>query len=287
METTAWVNGRIVDARTPILRFDDHGLVGDGAFEAIKVVDGTPFALTRHLQRLRVSADAVGIAVDLEAIRDGIRAVLAAASPLDPRCWLRVTVTGGSAPMGTGGIGTTPTMIAAIAPMASWGPTADVVVVPWTRNAGGAAAGRKTISYAENVIALRHAHALGADEGVFANTDQQLCEGTGSNVFVAIGGRLITPPLTSGCLAGVTRALLLEWLPGVVEDELPIAALGAADEAFLTSSSRDVHPIATVDGSRLRQAPGPLTREARRTFTEGATADLDPCEGPRTPLTPA
>jgi len=287
METIAWVNGHIVDARTPILRFDDHGLVGDGAFEAVKVVDGTPFALTRHLERLQISADAVGIEVDLEAIRDGIGAVLGAGSPLDPRCWLRVTVTGGSAPMGTGGVGATPTMIAAVAPMASWGPTANVVVVPWTRNAGGAAAGRKTISYAENVIALRHAHALGADEGVFANTDQQLCEGTGSNVFVAIGGRLITPPLASGCLAGVTRALLLEWLPGVVEDDLPIAALCAADEAFLTSTSRDVHPIATVDGTRLRSTPGPLTSEAQRIFAEGAAADLDPRAGAGRPHVPA
>ena len=112
-------------------------------------------------------------------------------------------MTGGSAPMGTGAVGVRPTVIAAVAPMAPWPPTTDVVVAPWRRNEYGPTTGLKTISYADNVIAHRYAHAQGADEAVFANTRGQLCEGTGTNVVLAVDGRLVTPTLSSGCLAGV------------------------------------------------------------------------------------
>lgn len=271
-----WVNGSIVADGVGVLRADDHGLVGDGAFEAIKMIDGRPFALTRHLRRLHHSAGALGIAVEDDIVRAGIDALSDAEPVHAHNCWLRVTVTGGSAPMGTGGVGISPTVVVAVAPMAPWGPTCDVAVVEWTRNDSGATAGLKTISYAENVIALRAAHACGADEAIFANTRGNLCEGTGSNVFVAVDGKLITPPLSSGCLAGVTRELLLEKCPDVVEGDLPIAALASASEAFLTSTSRDVHPIATVDGRPLTAAPGPLTGRAMVTFAEIVAASTDP-----------
>jgi branched-chain amino acid aminotransferase len=264
-----------VDLGTPVIPPDDHGLVGDGVFEAIKVRDGIPFALTRHLRRLAVSADGLGIEFEAESVQAGIDAILSASSPMDAECWLRVTVTGGSALMGTGGVGT-PTIITAVAPMAVRPPVAKVVVVPWTRNAGGPTAGLKTISYADNVIALRHAHKRGADEAIFGNTDGRLCEGTGSNVVVAVGGRLLTPSLRSGCLAGVTRELLLEWLPELGEADIPLSALAEAEEGFLTSTSRDVHPIARVNDSLLPSAPGPLTSRAMEVFAAGASKHHDP-----------
>jgi branched-chain amino acid aminotransferase len=276
VDAIAWVNGRLVEPGAPVLSYDDHAVVGDGVFEAIKVVDRRPFALARHLDRLVASAEPLEIEVDVERVREAVDAVLAtdaaSASPL----WLRVTVTPGSAPMGTAGRGSVATIVAAIAPMAPWGPTSHVAVLPWVRNDRGATTGLKTISYAENVIGLRHAKARGADEGVFANTVGMLCEGTGSNVFVAVDGRLVTPPLASGCLAGVTRALLLEWVPDLAEGDIPIDALTTADEAFLTSTSRDVHPIATVDARPLAGAPGPLTSKAMAVFAERARAATDP-----------
>ena len=271
-----WVNGSVIADGADALRPDDHGLVGDGAFEAIKMIDGRPFALTRHLRRLHHSAGALGIAVDDDVVRAGIEALSDASATRARNCWLRVTVTGGSAPMGTGGVGAHPTVVVAVAAMAPWGPTCDVAVVEWTRNDTGATAGLKTISYAENVIALRAAHARSADEAIFANTRGNLCEGTGSNVFIAVDGRLMTPPLSSGCLAGVTRELLLERCPDVVEVDSPVAALASATEAFLTSTSRDVHPIATVDGRPLPAAPGPLTSRAMATFADIVNASMDP-----------
>lgn len=95
-------------------------------------------------------------------------------------------------------------------------------------------------------------------------------------MFLGIDGRLVTPPLTSGCLAGITRELLLEWLDDVDERCVPLAALAEADEAFLASSTRDVQPIGSVDGRPLQEAPGPLTTQARVVFAERAAASNDP-----------
>jgi branched-chain amino acid aminotransferase len=273
--TVAWVDGRIV-AGEPAIRPDDRGLWGDGVFEALKVIDGVPFALQRHLDRLVASASPIGLTFDVDTVRAAVDGVLPSAAQFPSPCWLRVTVTAGPAKMAAGDRPTVPTIIAAVAPLAPWRPVTDVVVLPWRRNEHGALTGLKTISYLENGVGLRYARDRGADEGIFANTGFNLCEGTGTNVFVVHDGRLVTPPLSAGCLAGVTRALLLEWLPEIVEADLPIDVLSECEEAFVTSTSRDVHPIATIDGRRLADAPGALTREAMTVFAERAAADVDP-----------
>ncbi|MDQ2650826.1 MAG: aminotransferase class IV, partial [Actinomycetota bacterium] len=151
-------------------------------------------------------------------------------------------------------------------------PSTAVVTVPWTRNERSAVAGIKTTSYAENVRALARAHERGASEALFANTVGQLCEGTGSNVFVVVDGTVLTPPLSSGCLAGVTRALVLEC-HDVTEQDLPLDVLRTADEVFLTSTGRDVQAVHQIDDRALD--PGPITAEAAAAFAELAT-DLDP-----------
>jgi branched-chain amino acid aminotransferase len=271
----AWVDGRIV-AGEPAIRPDDRGLWGDGVFEALKVVDGVPFALQRHLDRLVASARPIGLTFDVETVRAAIDGVLASVARFPSPCWLRVTVTAGPAKMAAGDRPTAPTIIAAVAPMVPWRPVTDVVVLPWRRNEHGALTGLKTISYLENGVGLRYARERQAEEGIFANTAGNLCEGTGTNVFVVHDGRLVTPPLSAGCLAGVTRALLLEWLPDIVEADLPIDVLAECDEAFVTSTSRDIHPIATIDGRALAGAPGPLTERAMSVFAERAAANTDP-----------
>jgi branched-chain amino acid aminotransferase len=271
---TLWVNGELVEAGQPVLRADDNGVtVGDGVFETMKVVDGRPFALRRHLERLMSSASGLGLTVDIDAVRSGIDAVLTAERPARAR--LRVTVTAGPAPFGSDRGGAPPTVMIATAPLSDWPATADVVIVPWTRNERAATAGLKTISYADNVVALQYAHERQAAEAIFANTRGELCEGTGSNVFLALDGELITPPLDSGCLGGITRDLIIEWLGDVAERAVPVAALADADEAFLASSTRDVQPIRMVDGNLLPAAPGPLTSRAAAVFAERGT-EVDP-----------
>ena len=98
---------------------------------------------------------------------------------------------------------------------------------------------------------------------------------TGTNVFVVSGGQLLTPPLSAGCLAGVTRALVIEW-SGAVEQDLPLSALAEAYEAFLTGTTRDVQPIRFVDGQALPAAPGSVTAKAAEVFAMRAAESSDP-----------
>ncbi|MBI3257266.1 MAG: aminotransferase class IV, partial [Actinobacteria bacterium] len=189
---------------------------------------------------------------------------------------LRITVTGGVAPLGSGRGDGPPNVVVAIAALPPERPSAAVVIVPWPRNERGATAGLKTTSYAENVIALAHAARHGGDEAIFANTVGNLCEGSGSNLVVGIAGRLVTPPLSAGCLAGVTRDLLLLAVPDIAEEDLAVSALRDADEAFLLSSVRDVQPIDSVDGAALGASPGPLTRAAMTAFAELRRTAIDP-----------
>jgi branched-chain amino acid aminotransferase len=276
-----WVNGALIDARTASLSVLDHGVtVGDGVFETLKVVrdaagDRHAFALTRHLRRLRRSAAALDLVVDRsdDDLRAAVRAVLQADGGNAGR--VRITVTAGVSPLGSDRGAGGPTVIVASAAQAPWPPTATVVTVPWLRNEHSPLTGVKSTSYAENVIALRHARARGADEAILANTAGHLCEGTGTNVFMAVGGRLVTPPLSAGCLAGITRELLLELIEAE-ERDLPLAALATADEVFLTSSTRDVQPVAAVDGVALPPCPGPLTRAAAGAFAELVARSVDP-----------
>ena len=273
---TVWINGSLFPDDEARISIFDHGLVvGDGVFETVKVADGVPFALTRHLARLARSAAGLGLAEpDLDQIRAGALAVVEASEPA-ALARMRITVTGGIAPLGSERAGSPLTAIVALGAMKAPAAFCDVTTVPWPRNEHGALSGLKTTSYGENVRALAYAAEHGGSEAIFPNTAGNLCEGTGTNVFVVSGGQLLTPPLSAGCLAGVTRALVIEW-SGAVEQELPLSALAEADEAFLTGTTRDVQPIRYVDGRPLPAAPGAVTSKAVEVFAMRAAESSDP-----------
>lgn len=273
MADLVWIDGAVVDAASASVSIFDHGLtVGDGVFETLKATDGRPFATRRHLERLRRSAEGLGLRVPYpdDVLRAAIAEVASAAAL--PLARVRVTVTGGAAPLGSERGEGAATVVVAAGSMARRPDTTAVRVVPWPRNERGALAGIKTTSYAENVKALAHAKALGASEAIFATTTGLLSEGTGSNVFVALDGALVTPPLSSGCLAGVTRALVLE-VTDATELDIPMDAFHDAEEVFLTSTGRDVQAVHRVDERDL-PAPGPLTTVAAEALAAlEATAD--------------
>ena len=273
-----WLDGELLpleDARISPL---DHGLVvGDGVFETLRVYGGVAFAWRRHYDRLSRSAAGLGIRLPpSDALRRAAGAVLDANALRDAR--VRVTVTGGPGPPGSSRGTATPTAFVIATPVDPPRGASRVVVVPWSRNEQGACAGLKTISYAENVRALAFAEAHSADEAMFTNTRGELCEATGSNVFVVRNGMACTPPGDAGCLLGVTRALLLELDVDVPRKEatLTLDDLRNADEAFLSSTVREVQPIATVDGKPLGASPGPVTETLAAAFTRLVERDLDP-----------
>ncbi|GAA2141805.1 aminodeoxychorismate lyase [Kitasatospora kazusensis] len=269
-----WVNDSLVDSAAATVSVLDHGLtVGDGVFETVKAVDGRPFALTRHLERLTRSARGLGLAdPDHDLVREAVAQVLRA-NPM-PLGRIRVTYTGGLSPLGSERGTDATTLVVAIGTAARRPDTTAVHTVPWRRNEHSAVAGLKTTSYAENVVALAAANRAGASEALFANTAGLLCEGTGSNVFVVLDGQLLTPKLDSGCLAGITRQLVADWT-GAEEADLPFDVLDRAEEIFLTSTLRDVQAVSRSDERQLT-APGPVTLKAMAQFAERSADDLDP-----------
>src|SRR3954451_21515469 len=262
-----WVNGRLLsDPEAPVVGASDHGLtVGDGVFEVLKVVDGRTFALDLHLARLERSARGLGLPdVDLEQVRRGIEVVLDEEQLTLGR--VRVTYTGGPSPLGSERGDRPPSLVVVAAPMTPWSDSTAVATVPWPRNERGALAGLKTTSYGENVVMLAYAHERGAGEAVMPNLKGHLCEGTGSNVFYVVDGELRTPTLESGCLAGVTRGLVLEWY-GATEVDEPIETVRDASEVFLASTTRDAQPVSAWDDVEL-PVPGPITKEVQEAWRE-------------------
>jgi branched-chain amino acid aminotransferase len=264
----AWLNGETIPIEEARVGIADHGfVVGDGVFEAVLVTKGRTFALGRHLERLAHSAKELGIGIpDLSVIPEAASQLIQANGVSEAA--LRITVTPGPGLIGSPRPSTpapeSHTLAMILASHAPTPPSAKVVLCPWTRNEKGALAGLKTTSYAENVRALAWAKEHGGDEALFANTMGMVCEGTGTNLFVVIDGEVLTPPLSAGCLPGVTRALLLENME-VTERDIPVSWLqapGAIQEAFLTSSLRNVQALEAIGNVSLPEVPGPLTRKA-------------------------
>ena len=275
-----WLNGRMVEPNDPHLRVDDHGvLVGDGVFETLLVVRGSAgaaaFAVRRHLERLRRSAQVLRFECaygddDLRAAIDQCLAVAPGAGVV------RITATSGGGPLGSkrGQEQGSAIVVAGNQPP-DYQPGTAVAVVPFARNERGAMAGVKTTSYAENVLALAEARRRGASEAIFADTRGRVSEGTGSNIFWSDGERLHTPPLDTGCLAGVTRELIME-LVDVAEAHLPVEDLPRVPEAFLASSTRSVQSIGRIDDTDLPMVDGELTAAASAAMAHLIANDIDP-----------
>lgn len=269
-----WLNGTILPTAEVRISPFDHGLlVGDGVFETLISYHGVPFAHARHWERLRHSCETLGIATPPAGeILRGMLATMAANQMPDAR--VRVTVTSGEGPLGSDKGNHPPTVIIACSELKPWPETDTLVTVPWPRNERSALAGVKSISYAENVRALAFAKSKGSGEALFANTRGELCEGTGSNIFLVMGDAVITPPLSSGCLAGVTRGLVIELCHrhsiSITERPIPMSEIQACDEAFLTSTTREVQAVSRIDDHPIPLAPGPVTARLRVLFKEMA-----------------
>jgi len=281
-EPFVWFRGNVVPQSEAHVSPQDQGFsVGDGVFETLKAYKGKPFSLMRHWNRLVNSCQKINVQTPtFFAFKEMIEQTITANHLEDADARVRVTVTSGAAPLGAPRGAVEPTVVCTAAQVAERGDAERVVIVPWTRNERSALAGVKSISYGENVIALNHARAHGAGEPVFANTAGHLCEGATTNVFLVHQGSLHTPPLSSGCLPGITREKVLELchehrIP-VFEDNLPVTSLREAEEAFLTSSIREIHPISHVDDIPLSLCPGPKSLQLRGLFRKLISAHTDP-----------
>jgi branched-chain amino acid aminotransferase len=252
--TRIWINGTLRD-EFAVPASCQGFTVGYGTFETLVDRGQGPIALDRHCTRLHHACDVMGLpAPTLAVMQEAFAQVMQGNDCTTAR--LRFTVARGV---------TAPLSIATASPLSPWSLTERLHLVPWRRNLHSPLLGVKCTSYAENIIALETAKQRGAGEALFLNTRDELCEGATSNIFIVRDGQVHTPPLTSGCLPGVTRALVIEACEaaGIAiyhNQALTLTDLGHADEAFLTSSTRDVHSIASIDDITLAQAPGPVTQ---------------------------
>ena len=273
--TKVWLNDELVDAQKATVSVFDHGFtVGDGAFETLKVVNTQPVALTRHIKRLVHSLNTIGIEFDKEdLLKKAINEVISANNSLGEVMRMRITYTSGVGPLGSDRTKDNFTLVVAVSPGSIWPDTALVITVSDPRNDKSILAGSKTTSYAQNAALLSVAKKQGAHEAIMPNTKGELCEGTGSNIFVVKDGQVMTPPLSGGCLGGITRALVIKWFD-VKEVDLPMSVLKDVDEAFLTSSTRDIQPISNID-DRVLNAPGPIASKMRKEFIEKLSQNYD------------
>jgi branched-chain amino acid aminotransferase len=287
--THFWINDElvpIVDAKVSVL---DHGFtVADGVFETLLVTNGNVFALNRHLARLARSAAGLGIsAPDSVAITNGVSQVLSNNPHVDFGR-LRITISSGSGPLGSDRTATAPTLVISLAEQAAWPSTTKVLLVPWSRNENSPLAGLKTTSYAENVFALDAAKSQGFSEALYCDTSGRLCEGTGSNIFLVKDDQIFTPSEASGLLRGITRDLVIEWAHDagfvVVERDVDPSELWDADEVFITSSTRDIHPVAELAKldktgnvvNRRTLVPGLVTEKLGNIFLTQRAESLNP-----------
>jgi 4-amino-4-deoxychorismate lyase len=253
------VTGRgLVGTDEPVVHADDEALLrGRAAFETLRVYGGRTFRLEAHLERLVASASSIGLP-PVEPTRLSVLAGLVVPKASGGDAVLRLVWTAGP----TDG---PPVGLALLSEIPAWidgvrGRGASAVsllgvraAVPWLLP------GVKSTSYAVNMAAEAEAKRRGADEAIFVDSGGLVLEGTVTNVWWRTGDTLYTPSLELGILAGVTRATLLELAPscgyGVEEGVFPLADLLAADEAFTSSSVREVIPLVEVDGRELGRGP--------------------------------
>jgi branched-chain amino acid aminotransferase len=267
-EFPVWCNGRLLrPAEASIPAADSGFTLGAGCFETLLALRGEPFEWDRHHTRLGAGLARLGLrAPDREDLRAACREVARAAGM--ERLRLRVTVTAGPQPPGAAlDPLVEPTILLSVSVPPAIPESIRLMTATGRRNPDSPLSGSKSISYAENLIFLAEARQAGADEALILNTRGEVCEAATANVFFVRHGMLRTPPLESGCLPGVARSLVLEdaaalGLPVETRDCSP-DELAGADEAFLTSSTRGVVAITSLDGKEFPLVPGPVTTRLR------------------------
>lgn len=249
------LGGALVDPAVPQVSLLDHGLLlGDGLFETVLTQGSKAMALGRHLERLATSAQTLDMSIDVNVIREAVLLVLNN-EPLgaDDCGRLRITVSSGVGPLGMAR-GDEPRYFVLWEPLTLTAAPARLLISDVVRNEHSPLVGIKHTSWIENVVAHKRAVAGGYTDALLLNLRGQVCETATSNVFIVKNGTVLTPPLSSGCLSGTVRRLLIEQIPldfRFAEMPLSLDEVLAADEVFLTSSLRLVQPVEQVGDTRF------------------------------------
>ncbi len=283
-----WLNGTRVAPDAASVSVLDHGLLyGDGVFEGLRFYQGRCLLLTEHLQRLWQSAHGLQLAIPYtqQQLADAIDDTIAASDLREG--YLRLVVTRGTGPLGVDPTNCPQPTVFIIADKLQMVAAEKrqsglrVAIVASRRVPNSCWDSRiKSLNYLNNVLARLQARGAGADDAIMLNENGHVAEGTAANVFAVRDGVLLTPPVSDGALAGVTRALILRLADGLAlpwrETSLTAHDLYAADECFFTGTGIELLPLRTVDGYGMGSCPGPLFTallHAFNDFVQHHTAD--------------
>jgi len=282
MEASVYLNGKFVPrSEAKVSAFDRGYLYGDGVFEGIRAYNGRIFRLDQHVERLYRGAKAIALEVPLtpEEFRDIMIETVRRNNLRD--CYIRVIVSRGEGDLGLDprncvDAATVVVIASSIAlyPKQVYEEGLDVITCTTRRNLPTALNPQiKSLNYLNNILAKLEVVRAGAHEGLMLSHLGYVAEATGDNVFVWRGGKLITPPVYTGILEGITRQVVLELaqemeLP-VREDMLTLFEVYSADECLLTGTAAEVVPVARVDGRIIGDGkPGPITKRLMARFKE-------------------
>lgn len=242
--------------------YDDRGLtLGDGLFETVLAIDGRLVLWAEHKARLSAGCRLIGLPTpDDVALDEAAEGALARAALLQGRAAVRLTWTAGSGGRGLDRPdGPQPRLFATAAPAPGWASPARVTISSIRRNSGSPAARVKSLSYLDNVLAREEARRGGADEALMLNDRGEVACAAAANLFWTAGGRLFTPAVDCGILAGVIRAEVIRAAEeiGVAVNECAAGpqALREADGLFLTNSLIGLRPVAAIDDHAVEDAP--------------------------------
>jgi len=273
----AWCDGAVLPVQDVVVSgLDRTVLYGLGAFETVRLHGGKPFLFERHVQRLQRSLAAVALPVP-PAVAGLAAGVVELAARLDsPSALCRVTVTAGAGPDAAGIPGTGPRVMAQLRPAPPESrPPVSVGVAPFAHDGRSPLAGVKTTSYLQHYLQREQAESSGRVDDLMVDRDGHVTEGTVSNAFAVRGGTLVTPPVSEGILAGVTRGVVLELAAAlripVEQSPLPVAELASVDEFFLTGAGKCLVSVDLLDGRAL-PAARPVTRALREALIQRIAA---------------
>jgi branched-chain amino acid aminotransferase len=279
MAATVNVNGRLFDEQHAVISVFDHGfLYGEGVYETLRTYNGEPFLFDRHMRRFRASAGMLALPVPItndeiaERFAETVRAA-GLGTPGQREAYIRILLTRGVGDLSYDPAATpTPSVVVIVKPHADPPPEAfergvTVALVPVVRNHPGSVNPQiKSNNLLNSALAMQDAVRRGAFEGLMRNYRGELAEFSTANIFIVRHGAALTPPLDAGVLPGITREFLFEvgaeaGIP-VREQTLRDADLFGADEAFLSSTTREIVPIVRVDDRVIAGGqPGPITRD--------------------------
>ena len=278
-------NDDIRDSGAQDLSAGQVGLLnGWGVFSTIRVYDGVMFAWERHWARMRTDAARMRVPFppDREGLAQRLRRLIEANQAWNATLRVAVIRNRGGTFEGPGPLREFD-VVGFTADVNRWGATVKLGVIPNARHAASEFAGTKNLSWSENLTWYERAHEQGLDEVVLLNERGEVAECTSANIFATVltaqGAEVWTPPLDSGCLPGVTRALLLEEIhaPGlrILEKTLLPSDLEAADEVFITSTTRELLPVVSIEGLNVRPGRG-ICEKLRQAFSEYVESYVGP-----------